>query len=52
MDDMNDSESWAQGSRCYEQLKVVVDMNNSNLWAQGSRFYELMEKKTQISLFL
>ena len=21
--------SWAQGSRCYEQLKVVDDMNDS-----------------------
>ena len=28
MDDMNDSMWWAQGSRCYEQLKVVNDMNN------------------------
>ena len=28
MDDMNEFDSWAQGSRCYEQLKVVVDMND------------------------
>ena len=28
MDGMNDSGSWAQGSICYEQLKVMVDMNN------------------------
>ena len=33
---MNDSKSWAQGSRCYEQLKVVDDMNDSGSWAQGS----------------
>ena len=29
MEDMNDSVSWAQGSKCYEQLKVVDNMNNS-----------------------
>ena len=29
MDDMNNSGSWTQGSRCYEQHKVVVDMNDS-----------------------
>ena len=28
MDDMNDSGSWTQGSRCYVQHRVVVDMNN------------------------
>ena len=37
MDDMNDSRSWAQAFRFYEQLRVVVDMKDSNLWAQGSR---------------
>ena len=40
MDYMNDSRSWAQGSKFYEQLKVVVDMNDSRLWSQGSRCYE------------
>ena len=29
MDDRNNSRSWNQGSRCYEQHKVVVDMNDS-----------------------
>ena len=28
MVNMNDSELWAQGSRCYEQLKVMDDMNS------------------------
>ena len=28
LDDMNKSESLAQGFRCYEQLKVMVDMND------------------------
>ena len=37
MDDMNDSGSWAHGSKYYEQLKTVVDMNDLGLWAQGSR---------------
>ena len=41
MDDMKDFGSWAQSSRYYEYLKVVVDMNYFELWAQGSRFYEL-----------
>ena len=36
---MNDSESWAQAFRLYEQLRVVVDMKDSNLWAQGYRCY-------------
>ena len=31
---------WAEGSRCYERLKVVVDMNDSESWGIGSRFYE------------
>ena len=29
MDDMNDSISWAQGSRFYELLKAMEDMNDS-----------------------
>ena len=40
MNDMNDSRSLAQGSSCYEQLKVVIDMNDSMLSAQGYRCYE------------
>ena len=37
---MNDSRSSIKGSKCYEQLRVVVDMNNSMLSTQGSRCYE------------
>ena len=37
---MNDSLLRAQGSRCYEWLKVVVDMKESGVWAQGSKCYE------------
>ena len=40
MNDMNDSRSLAQGSSCYEQLRVVVDMNESMLLAQDSKCYE------------
>ena len=36
MDDMNDSWSWANGSKCYEQLGFVDDMNNSRSWAKDS----------------
>ena len=28
MVDMNDSRLWAQGSRCYEQLRVVDNIND------------------------
>ena len=28
VDDMNDSEWWAQGFRYYEQLRAMVDMND------------------------
>ena len=33
MDDMNNSRLWAQGFRCYEQLRIVDDMNESKSWA-------------------
>ena len=33
MNDMNNSDSWAQGSWCSEQLKVVVNMNDYGLLA-------------------
>ena len=33
MVDMDDSQSEAQGSSCYEQLKVVENMGYSWLWA-------------------
>ena len=33
VDDMNASWSWSEGSRCYEQLKVIVYMNDTRLWA-------------------
>ena len=29
IDDMNDSASWTQAFRCYEQLKIVDDMDES-----------------------
>ena len=41
MVDMNNSKSWAQGSRCYEVLRVIDDKKASRLLAQDSRFYEL-----------
>ena len=40
MVDMNDSELWALGSRCYEKLRGVDNMSYFGLWAQGSRCYE------------
>ena len=32
MDDMNDSKSLAQASKCYEQIRVVDEMNDFGLW--------------------
>ena len=31
--DKNESQSWAQGSRCYEQLKFVGYMSYSGSWS-------------------
>ena len=38
---MNDSKSWAQGFKCYEQLKVVDDMSYTRSWAQRCGCYEM-----------
>ena len=43
MVNMNNSMSWAQGSKCYEQLKVVDDMNDTSSRAQAS-WYDVMLK--------
>ena len=43
MDYMNDSRSWTQGSKWYEQLRIIVDMNDSGLWSQGFRCYEQLK---------
>ena len=40
---------WAQGSRCYEQHKVIDDMKDSRSWAQGSRCYEQLRVMDYIS---
>ena len=40
MDNMNDSRSWAQGSKWKEWLWVMDDVNESRLWAQGSKWKE------------
>ena len=40
MDNINNFMSWAQSSKCYEQLKVVDDINDFKSWYQGSKFYE------------
>ena len=37
---VNDSQSWAQASWCYKQLRVVDDMKDYGSWAQGSWCYE------------
>ena len=39
MDDVKDFISWAQGFRCYKQLKVMDDMNESGLWVEDSICY-------------
>ena len=37
---MNDSKSWGQGSRFYDQLYIMVEMNDYGSWAKGSKCYE------------
>ena len=37
---MNDSKLWAQGSRFYEQLRIVDDINDSRSWAKAIRYNE------------
>ena len=49
MDDMNDSGLWAQGSRYYEQLRVVVDTNDSSSWAHDSKCYEQLKAMNDIN---
>ena len=38
--EMNDSGSWAKGSRSYEKVRAMDDINNSKSWAQAFRDYE------------
>ena len=40
---MNNSRSWAQGSRFYEQLRIVDGMNDTSLRAQAFRYYEILK---------
>ena len=42
MVDMTNSKFWAQGTRCYEKLKVVVDMSYYKSWAHDFRWYEYL----------
>ena len=37
---MNDTKSWAQGSRFYEQLWVMDGMNYFGSWPKAYRYYE------------
>ena len=37
---MNDFSLWAQGSKFFKMLKVMVNMNNSKIWVEVSRWYE------------
>ena len=46
---MNDSRSWAQGSRYYEQLRFEVDTNDSRSCAQGFRCYEYLRAMNDMS---
>ena len=42
MDDMNDSSSWGQGTKCYgcsEQLMGMANMNKFRSWDQGFQCY-------------
>ena len=49
MDDINDSESLAQGSRYYEQLKIGLDMNDFGSWAHDSKCYEQLKSVSDLN---
>ena len=40
---MNNSRSWAQVSKWYDHVKVVVDLNDFRWWAEGSSCYEWLK---------
>ena len=46
---MNDSWSWANGSKCHEYLKVVDEKNDFGLWAKGSECYEQLRAMYDMS---
>ena len=46
---MNDSWSWAQDCKCYEQLRTMDDMNNYRSWAQGFRYYKKLRAMVDLS---
>ena len=48
---MNDSKSFAQGSKCYEQIKGVADIDDFGSWAQGSRWYEQLTVLDYMNVF-
>ena len=43
VDDIKDSTSWAQVSRCYEQLKTMDEIKDSRSWGKGSRYDEQLK---------
>ena len=47
---MNDPRSWPQGSRSYEQHRVVDDMNGSRSWSQGPKWWDKLESLCILSL--
>ena len=40
MVDMNDSMSWVEGFKCYDQLRAIDDNKDFRSLGQGSRCYE------------
>ena len=40
---------WAQGSKCYELLKVVANKNDFGSWAKGSKCYEQLKAKDDMN---
>ena len=49
---MNDYGSWAKGSRCYKQLRVIDDMYDSESSTQGFRCYEYLRIMDDMSYFV
>ena len=40
MDNIGYSCSWAQGSKCHEEVGAMDDMNDFGSWGKGFRFNE------------
>ena len=48
---MNNSWSWALGSKRYEHLRAMDDKNDSWSWVQGSGWYEQLKSVVDMNYY-